>query len=132
MRSVIHRDSFTPFGLFLRQHCRDSQLGLCVTNIDYVLEEFRSKKLQIIEEKSNGGSVGSGQGKTFEVIHQALRVAAPRIGYEYWGIFVLRFPRGIDIPGPGMMLNDRPITVEQLVDHCNFKQQFCPAYPREN
>jgi hypothetical protein len=124
-RSVFNRSQFTPFGLWVRQYCRDSNTGLSVTNLDYVFEDFRKKRIMILEEKQNGGMLGYGQRLTFQIVHQGLQSANWNPVYEYWGVYVLQFPAGCDMPGPGMLLNNRLITSEQLCDHCNFKQKFC-------
>ena len=125
-RSVFNRDQFTIFGLWLRQFCKDSHAGLCITNLDYVVEDYK-RRIMLLEEKQNDGSLAYGQMKTFQILHHALKYAQ-QWNYEYWGVYILQFPTGCDMPGPGMTINGKPITVEQLRDHCNFDSKFCDGY----
>ena len=127
-RSVLDRDQFTPFGLWIRQYCRDSGDGLCVTNLDYVLEDFHQKKIMLLEEKQNAGKLGHGQKLSFQLLHRSLRNREWSPLYEYWGFYLLQFPPHCDMPGPGMTLNSKTITAEQLRDHCNFTTKFCDGY----
>jgi hypothetical protein len=125
MRSVINQAQFTPFGLWLRQYVRSSRDGISITNLDYVIEDFRQRKIMLIEEKQNGGGLHNAQLLTFMAINDCLTEAAPAKGYEYWGFYVLQFPSGNDMPGPGMKLNGQPITCEQLARHLNFERKHC-------
>lgn len=124
-RSVGDKDQFTPFGLWIREYLKDSREGLCVTNLDYVFEDFKRKKIMLLEEKQSGGRIGNGQMLTFDVLDYCLSVVAPRKGYEYWGFFILQFPRGATMPGPGMTLNGYKVTCEELQKHLNFESRFC-------
>ncbi len=126
MRSVISKDQFTPFGLWLRQYCRDSRTGLAVTNLDYIVEDFKAKKIMLIEEKQNNGELHYGQQMTFKVLDQILTHHASEHGYSYEGFFVVRFPKGCDMPGPGMTINGVVVTTEQLAEHLNFKKSAAP------
>lgn len=125
MRSVLNEDQFTPFGLWIRQYLRPSGDGLSVTNLDYVIEDYKNKKIMLLEEKQNNGNIHRAQFLTFEVVDYALSQRALRSNYEYWGFYVLRFKNGATMPGPGMMLNGCEITVEQLTDHLNFRVKHC-------
>ena len=129
MRSVLNQDQFTPFGLWIRQHLNGSH-RLSVTNLDYILEDFKEKKIQLFEEKTNGGVGHKAQLLTFEAIDWCLRRAAAHRDYDYWGFFILQFPKGVTMPGPGMTLNDHPVTCEELVRHMNFEQRACDPFDR--
>lgn len=125
MRSVMSEDQFTPFGLWIRQYLKKSNEGLSITNLDYVLEDFKQKKIMLLEEKQNSGHLGIAQGKTFYVVDLCLRKIATNLNYDYWGFYLLQFGYGKTMPGPGMKLNEKLITVEELVDHLNFHKKIC-------
>lgn len=122
MRSVLDEAQFTPFGMWIRQYVRD---GLSITNLDYVIEDYKSKKIMLLEEKQNGGSVHPAQRMTFQTLDRMLEKIAGDQGYEYWGFFVFRLPPNTTMPGPGMTLNMKPITCEQLQAHLGFAKKFC-------
>lgn len=123
MRSVINSSQITPFGHWIRQYLRES---ICVTNLDYVFEDYKRRKILFVEEKQNGGELARGQSLTFEALNEALEIAAPEWGYDYWGFYVMQFPKGCDMPGPGMRLNGQVVTCEDLRDHLNFQRQIVP------
>jgi hypothetical protein len=125
MRQVNNKEQFTPFGIWIREYLRDSRDGLSVTNLDYVIEDFRNKKVLLLEEKQSGGVLHKAQTLTFKIIDRCLQAYAPRMNYEYWGFYVLIFPSGASMPGPGMTLNGKKITAEELQNHLNFKIKFC-------
>lgn len=128
MRHVGDESQFTPLGMWVRQYLRDSSDGLSVTNLDFIIEDFKHKKIQLLEEKQQGGNLHRGQLLTFNVLDQCLEKVAPRVGYEYCGFFVLQFPKGATMPGPGMKMNGQTITNEQLRDHLNFTTMFCEPF----
>ena len=78
-----------------------------------------------LEEKQSGGVLHSAQRLTFAVLDRCATLMAPRWEYDYWGFYVLTLPAGTTMPGPGMMLNGKLITAEQLQAHLNFRQKFC-------
>jgi hypothetical protein len=130
LRDVLNQDQFTPFGLWIRQYLRDSTQGLSVTNLDYVIEDFHHKRIMLLEEKQSGGKLHRAQMLTFQVLDRCLEVMAERVSpkYDYWGFFVLMFPNKANMPGPGMTLNGKVITTEQLQKHLNFETKFCEPF----
>jgi len=127
MRAVGDKNQFTPFGIWIREYLRSSGDGLAVTNLDYVIEDFKNKKIMLLEEKQSGGTLHPAQRLTFKVIDAWLRSSCPASGYDYWGFYVLKFPCGATMPGPGMTLNGAPITCEQLKAHCDFTKKACES-----
>jgi hypothetical protein len=128
MRHAGNKDHFTPFGIWIQEYLKSSSAGLAVTTLDYVLEDFKARRLMLLEEKQNGGIVHQAQRLTFALLDRTLRLAAPEVGYDYWGCYVLRFAVGAAMPGPGMTLKDRLVTAEQLQAHLNFEQRFCAPW----
>ena len=123
MRQVGDPAQFTPFGLWIREYLRQD---MSITNLDYLIEDYKFKRLQMLEEKQSGGRLHHAQRLTFQVLDQIIGEAAKT--YDYWGFFVLQFASGKTFPGPGMTLNDRPINCEQLQAHLNFEHKFCEPY----
>jgi hypothetical protein len=112
--------------LWLRQYCRSSGNGLSITNLDYVVEDFKAKKIMLIEEKQNGGVLHRAQRLTFSILDRILAAHSDDFGYQYAGFFVVQFRRGCDMPGPGMTINGTEVTVEELVSHLNFQRLVVP------
>ena len=134
MRSVGDKDLFTPTGLWIREYLRKSDNGLCVTNLDFIIEDFRHRRLMLLEEKQSNGKLHHGQKMSFKLLDNALRDWSPTFNppYEYWGFYVLTMPAGCTMPGPGMTLNGKTITGEQLKAHLDFEKRFCePTFPTD-
>jgi len=131
MRGVGNADEFTPLGLFMREHCRSSDIGLSIINIDYMVLDFRNNRLMIIEEKRRGAGLHIGQGLALQFLDDLISAGAPLQSVEYWGWYVLQFPEGKHFPGPGMRLNNVPITVEELVAHVNFERMHVPGLTKD-
>jgi hypothetical protein len=124
MRKVNSPDQITPIGFWIREYVTET--GMSVTNLDYVLEDFKRKKLMLLEEKQSGGVIHNAQRMTFMVLDSFLRSGICQVlGYEYWGFYVLQLPPGKTMPGPGMKLNNKVITGEQLAAHLSFEKAFC-------
>ena len=118
----------TSVSRFIRQYAKASEGGLCVTNLDFVIEDFKQRKLMLLEEKTRNGTLGFGQRKTFQLLDGFLKSSASSVGYDYWGFYLLTLPAGCDMPGPGMLLNGEPVTVEQFTQHISFQRRFCDGW----
>lgn len=129
MRRAIDKNAFTPFGLWLQEYVNNK---FSVTNLDFVIEDYRGKRLQLIEEKQSGGRLHNAQLLTFAVLDEVLLQRCAEQGYDYWGFFLLVFPSGATMPGPGMTLNGKRITCEELQAHCNFEHLACESYQFEH
>ena len=125
MRTANNKNLFTPFGLWLQEYVRQD---ISITNLDFVLEDYKNKKIMLLEEKQCAGKIGHAQLLTFRVLDYALFCRAAKFGYDYWGFFILRFPESATMPGPGMTLNGNVITSEQLSEHLSFHNKFCDGY----
>jgi hypothetical protein len=125
MRNAKNREQFTPFSLWLQEYCRDD---LSITNLDFVIEDYKNKKIMLLEEKQYGGKLHHAQCLTFDVVDQACTYAAKKQRYDYWGFFLLQMPEKASMPGPGILLNGISITVEQLQGHINFTAKAAPRY----
>lgn len=98
-----------------------------------------SGRVLFLEEKTNGGVVHEGQKNVFRMLSGLLEGRHGEDIYfggwgfkrlDYWGFYVLSFPKGIDMPGPGMLLNGKAVTCEQLQRHLSFEEKICSGcYP---
>jgi len=122
-RQAKDKERFSPFSRWVRKYCRDSSGGLCVTNLDFVFEDFHRRRLMLVEEKQHRGKLHAGQRRTFKELDAMVRDRAALRGYEYWGFYLLVLP-GVR-PEAGMTLNGVPATSQQLVDHLNFDVCHC-------
>lgn len=80
------------FSRWIRENLPDSQTGLCVTNIDWVFYNWRTKKLMLCEEKTHMAKLS----KWFEmlisyVIEPALRAFCRYHAIQYKGYHLIQF-----------------------------------------
>jgi len=136
-RPQCYPDQCTPMSLWIRNECKPSCDGLCVTNFDFgmMLRDQLDvpKKLMLLEAKTRYGSLHFGQSKLFELLDYMLTVAAVTDNYyyaklDYWGFYVLKTKGESPYDGLPMTLNDKPITVQELKDHIGFDKKFCDRY----
>jgi len=135
-RAAIHPDEFTPFGLWIKEYVEQC---MTVTNIDYFLMKIEKEIVyaMLIEEKTNNGKLTNAQRMALRFLHNQL-MANNGVDYdfetwgikkiEYWGFYLLKFPFKATMPGPGMTVNDKIITAEQLASHLSFSEKFCDCF----
>jgi len=120
MREQRHPEYFTPFGTWIRSNLRSD---LSITNIDYMIEDYKNQRIMLLEEKQYHGAYGEGQSKTFLVLDSIIKTGAEKFGYEYWDFYTASFTKSV--PEDGVLLNNKLCSVQQFKDHCNFKKRFC-------
>lgn len=116
---------FTQFSMWIRKWCKDSKDGLSLTNLDYVVIEYRKKKFFLLEEKQYMSNLKPGQKIIFKLLDNFMKNNIDFDGYEYWGFYLIQLPE--ELPGNGMKLNYKPITSEELKNHIDFKEKFCDS-----
>jgi len=63
-----------------------------VQDIDWMIRNYRTKRMIVIEAKCNMASIPGGQWETYKTLDQALRVGLPAIGWQWLGCWVLTYP----------------------------------------
>ncbi|MBI4962469.1 MAG: hypothetical protein HY913_04270 [Desulfomonile tiedjei] len=124
MRELGHAAALTPFGIWIRENCK--QVHLIVTNLDYVLFEYDLRRMMLLEEKQYFGRVHRGQQSVFKILDQILSDHAASYDIDYWGFYLLQFRSDGHLPGPDMRLNGYTLTEEALIRHLNFEEQIVP------
>jgi hypothetical protein len=132
-RAAIHKDEFTPFGLWLKEYVEPC---MTITNIDYFLLKITKDTAlaMLVEEKTNAGRLTDSQRMALRFLHQQLTINDKTIydfekwgkkEINYWGFYILRFKLGATMPGPGMTLNNNLISMAELAAHLSFENKFC-------
>jgi hypothetical protein len=86
--------STSQFMTWLRaQQSLDSKLGYVATDIDCVWRDYRRKLVMLLECKCRQSTVPYGQHQTLRILHQALRIGMPLIGWQYKGTHLIQFER---------------------------------------
>lgn len=125
VRELGYASALTPFGIWIRENCK--QVHLIVTNLDYVLFEYKLRRLMLLEEKQYHGLLHRGQQSVFKILDQILTDHAASYDIDYWGFYLLQFRDDGQVPGDDMRLNGYTITEEVLIRHLNFEEKMVPA-----
>ena len=118
VRKADNPELLTNFGLWIRNNCAPST-ELTLTNLDYFIKNrgINPNILILFEEKCKMDKLHYGQMQLFKNLDEIIRTAAPLLGYDYWGFYLLQLPEYS--PEEGMLLNGEEITVDQLINHIN-------------
>ena len=122
VRQADNVEFLSDFSQWIRDECADSD-ELTLTDLDYVFKNRKYMIMFALEEKCYMEKMRYAQMRTFKEIDQMLRIAAPRIGYTYWGFYLIQFSE--TLPISGAFLNGNKITIEQLINHLNCYKKFC-------
>jgi hypothetical protein len=77
------------FNNWVRNNCKPSKDGLNISDIDFVVEEYKKKKMMIIEVKTFGKKdIHYGQKHIYSVLNSAMKHSYPN---NYTGCYLLVF-----------------------------------------
>ena len=125
-----NEDEVSVLSKFIRKDGKDSSKGLAATDLDFVLEEFKTGRVMYIEEKLKMAKVQKGQRLTFKMMDSMARFATENgyiyndLSYKYKGLFVVQFV-GCDIDS-GIFINGERKTKEELKHFVSFVSGYAP------
>lgn len=108
------------FSGWIRVNLPDSSTGYCVTNQDWILWNFKTKKIMLLEEKTHNGDIN----KWFHILiknilNPALFEYCPKENVTYLGYHLICFEN--TGPEDGKIYFDRKlITKEELIKKLTF------------
>lgn len=80
------------FSQWVRKNLPHSRTGFCVTNQDWLLYNYKTQRLMLLEEKTRNGRLSTWFANLIEyVINPALAEYCPKVGIEYRGYHLLVF-----------------------------------------
>lgn len=133
MNPIRNPRKFTPLGIFMHEYCKKSNAGHMVMNYDYLVYDYKLKRVMVLEEKCGDERMGDGQFLSLRMVDDIHRFGSTPAGMDYWGVFTVRLPAGCTHVGPGVTLNGVSVTVEQLVRHLNFTERIVSGWnPRQS
>jgi len=114
----------TPFSRWIRNECKDSKDGLIVSDIDYILMDYKLKKIKILEEKTSGATqVVFPQTRIMNLVKSAIRkyVGEEMEGWVYEGFFVVSFDKWCPLDSKDIRISGLKVTPDQLRRFINFE-----------
>ena len=73
------------FSRWLRANLRDSRDGLTITDLDWVLYDYKRGLLMLVEVKTKGAPLRGAQERIYNLLDSALSIASPIIRVENGG-----------------------------------------------
>ncbi len=109
------------FSGWIRKKLPDPKAGFCVTDIDWLFWNWRTRKLMLVEEKTKMGSISPWFRKFLQnVLNPALKEYCAKNEIDYRGFHLLQFVN--DGPEDGMiLLNGKEVTEEELIKFLSMK-----------
>tara|TARA_Y100000592_G_scaffold23448_2_gene36413 strand:+ start:3436 stop:3852 length:417 start_codon:yes stop_codon:yes gene_type:complete len=105
----------------------DNGSGFVAIDVDFVLRNYNTKRLALVEVKCRGARPTYGQSETLRLLDEALKAGMPNShpAWVYEGVWVVRFER--EVPGDGgrIWIDDIEVNDEQL--HHAFKHIVHPS-----
>jgi hypothetical protein len=113
-REALFTEKMTDFSIWIRSNCRDSKTGLSLTNIDFVVTDYKKKTVAIIEEKTHMGEVHFGQQQIIKVLIDALSSYEKSSDWRFKGFYLVQFIGRGPEEGKPLFINGEERTVEDL------------------
>jgi len=76
---------------WMRENLPDSKTGQSITDLDFIIFNWKSKKLMFVESKTRGAQIKINQSVIFHVLHQATLNGVKFTDWEYLGFHTIIF-----------------------------------------
>lgn len=80
------------FSQWVKDKLPDSKTGFMVTDLDFILYDYKRKKVAIVEVKQYNKIIDNWQDNVFRFLRDCIRNGKPD-GWEFVGYFVIRFEK---------------------------------------
>jgi hypothetical protein len=81
------------FSHWIREKLPDSFTGFLVSDLDFIIENYKTKKIMLIETKTNNGELREWQKRLFKNIDKWLKRGTEEEDWEYLGFHVIQFEK---------------------------------------
>jgi hypothetical protein len=106
------------FSQWIRNNLPDSYTGFTAYDIDFVLQNFKERKVLILEVKSRGSVMRTGQKILYENLDKWIKNGI-KDGWEYFGFFFVQFENTSFKDGK-CFLNYEQVTEQELINALSF------------
>jgi hypothetical protein len=114
-RQEVTGERSLEFSRWIRKHLPDSSTGYMVGNLDWILWNYKTRRLILLEEKTHGAQVAPWFSRMMrEVFAPALKSYCDKNGIEFKGFHVITFQN--TSPQDGIIkLDGTEISEEDLI-----------------
>jgi len=99
---------------WIRKNLPDSKTGFMVTDLDFILYNYKSKKLMLVEVKTRKAKMKTWQQNIFTMLDKIIKKGAADIGVKYYGFHCIRF-EGTFFNNGRCMFDDKLISETELI-----------------
>lgn len=118
MSTFVHEERRTDFGRWMSKNLRSSSTGLCFGDIDYIVWDYKTKDLCIIEEKTGESTMNLWQKFLLNTLDKMLIQHSEEYGINYHGYHLIQLEN--TDPDNGLTkLNGKFIEAKELVNRLN-------------
>jgi hypothetical protein len=89
---TFNRKSDLRFSQWIRQKLPDSYSGFVVSDIDFILSNYQTKKILLLEIKANNNAVPDWQTVLFKKINKWLKTGIDK-DWQYLGFHLIKFEK---------------------------------------
>jgi hypothetical protein len=115
-RQELIKGSGTEFSRWLRSNKEiDSSFGYTATNIDYIWNNYKTKKFMLIEEKRYRSEMSYSQKSLIDRVHVLCTASS-----DYQGFHFIQFEKTNPEDGK-IFLDKEEVSIEQLLNFLKFK-----------
>ena len=101
------------FSKWIREKLPDSSTGFLVSDLDFILENWKTKKIMLIEVKTNNGLMRKGQSMLFKNLDRWLRNGIDN-EWQYYGFHLIQLSNNNPVESD-IMFDGFPITESDLI-----------------
>ena len=116
MRPEYTQERDLTFSRWVRENCPTPKEGWTAIDIDFVLRDYKHKRLALMEVKTHSASMTFAQEQTYRLLHNCITIGMSQIypEWSYEGHWLLVF-EGKGPQDGGIKLNGIDITETQLL-----------------
>ena len=104
-----HRD--LTFSRWVRSNLPDSNTGYMVSDLDFILYNYNTNNLMLIEVKTHAKNIKKWQRKLFQKLHKAIKKSGL---FNYYGFHCIRFENTCFTDGR-CMFDKEEVTEKELI-----------------
>ena len=112
-KPITHKDF--AINNWLREKLPSGPQGLVISDLDFILYNYKTKRLMLIELKQYGREVEWWQKQLFNVLHTAMTYGLKNTKIEYLGFNLITFPKKDFTESETVLWNKEEIGEPELI-----------------
>lgn len=112
------------FNNWIRNQLPDSQTGFCVSDLDFIIWNWKTRKIMLLEVKTRNKSLPTFQVYMFRNLSKWIRAGISK-DWTYEGFHALRFS-DTDFNDGVAYLNNKEVTEQQVIDYLSLEWMHSP------